>query len=125
MTRYAVIGHFDCGCGQAAQPESLELVVCGSQQEVAEIVGRMKEHSAGHQCRPEPAMAIIVTAGEPRVVHSQDILPEACLLFPDAGSYVARHNERKEYDASLGRKARTRPPISNLQPPASRGPNDH
>jgi hypothetical protein len=115
---HTVIGHFDCGCGQAAQPESLELVVCHTKQEVDSVVERMKQHSAAHQCRPEPAMAIIVLPGEPEIVHAQIIDPEAYLLFPDAQSYVARHNERKEYDASLGRKARPRPPTS-------RSLNDH
>src|SRR3990172_11970452 len=96
---YTVIGHFDCGCGQAAQPESLEVAVCRSKEEVDQIVERMRQHAAGHQCLQEPAMAIVVVPGEPEVVHEVKQLPEACLLFPDLESYVQRHEERKKDDA--------------------------
>ncbi|MDP2949468.1 MAG: hypothetical protein Q8P22_08010 [Chloroflexota bacterium] len=104
--KYTVIGHFDCGCGQAAQPTSLELVVCWSRADVEVVVGRMKQHAAGHQCLQEPAMAKVVVPGEPEIVHEVKQLPEAYLLFPDVDSYVKRHDERKKHDAEWRRGTR-------------------
>jgi len=104
--KFTVIGHFDCGCGQAAQPQSLEAVICGSQEEADHVIERMKQHSAGHQCWQEPAMAIIVVPGEPRIVHEVKQLPEAYLLFPGVESYIERHEQRKKEDAEDGRTTR-------------------
>jgi hypothetical protein len=104
--KYTVIGHFDCGCGQAAQPESLEVVICASQREVDLVVDRMKQHAAGHQCWVEPAMAIILVRGEPEIVHEVKQLPEAYLLFADVESYVRHHEARKKRDAEWSRTTR-------------------
>jgi hypothetical protein len=103
---FTVIGHFDCGCGHAAQPTSLEIVICASQSEADEVVRRMKDHAAGHQCWVEPAMAIVVLPGEPEVVHEVKQLPEAYLLFPDIGSYVTAHEGRKKQDAERNNTTR-------------------
>src|SRR3990170_8918988 len=105
-SKHTVIGDFDCGRGQAAQPQSLEVVVCGSQAEVNQVIDRLKQHSAGHQCWQEPAMAIVVVPGEPQIVHEVKQLPEAYLLFPNVDSYVKRHDERKRHDAEWGRGTR-------------------
>jgi len=99
-------GHFDCGCGQAAQPVSLEIVICSSEQEVEIVVGRMKQHAAGHQCWQEPAMAIVAVPGQGQILHEVKQLPQAYLLFPDAESYSERHDQRKNEDAKLGRTTR-------------------
>ncbi len=95
---YTVIGHFDCGCGQAAQPESMEVVVCQNRAEANTIVSRMTEHSAQHQCWVEPAMAVVVVRGRPQVVHEVKQSPQACVLFPDFVSYIAAHEQRKQHD---------------------------
>ena len=104
--KYTVIGHFDCGCDQAAEPTSMEVVVCSSRADVDIVVERMKHHSAGHQCLQEPAMAIVVVPGEPEIVHHVKQLPEAYLLFADVDSYVNAHDERKKQDAEWGRGTR-------------------
>jgi len=104
--KYTVIGHFDCGCGQAAQPESLELVLCKSRDEVEQVVDRMKQHSAGHQCWQAPAMAVVTVPGEPEILHQVKQLPEAYILFPDSQAYVKRHEDRKTEDREWGRTTR-------------------
>ncbi len=104
--KFTVIGHFDCGCDQAAQPTSLEIVVCAARDETDEVIRRMKEHAAGHQCWVEPALAVVILPGEPEVVHEVKQLPEAYLLFPDIETYTAAHEGRKKHDAEWNRTTR-------------------